>query len=160
MYLETGAPSGFSWRLKIGQIWGFFKTEDLKIQFLRIEDWRQHYFVIFYPTYLMFKNEDSKTEYLKAEDSKYAFTCWEPHFWGFKACQAQIRSQFLADSIPAFPSLCIHIHFLHKYWFWANLNFINLWTLTQEPIVLETSHFHRKCLTRILIAALWSNIIV
>ena len=33
-----GAPSGFSWRLKIGHIWGIFKTEDLKIQILTFED--------------------------------------------------------------------------------------------------------------------------
>ena len=30
--LLYGAPRVFSWRLKIGQIWGILKTEDLKIQ--------------------------------------------------------------------------------------------------------------------------------
>ena len=36
--MNNGAPSGFSWRLKIGHIWGIFKTEDLKIQILTFED--------------------------------------------------------------------------------------------------------------------------
>ena len=36
--LACGAPSGFSWRLKIGHIWGIFKTKDLKIQILTFED--------------------------------------------------------------------------------------------------------------------------
>ena len=33
-----GAPCVFFWNLKIGQIWGFFKTDDFKIQFLSFED--------------------------------------------------------------------------------------------------------------------------
>ena len=35
---KIGAPSGFSWRLKIGHILVIFKTEDLKTQILTFED--------------------------------------------------------------------------------------------------------------------------
>ena len=43
-YYNNGTPSGFSWRLKIGQIWGIFKTKDLKIQFSRFEDLKKALF--------------------------------------------------------------------------------------------------------------------
>ena len=44
-----GAPRIFSWRLKIGQICEFFKTEDLKIQFLKFEDLQTVLFSHFLP---------------------------------------------------------------------------------------------------------------
>ena len=67
--LLRGSPRIF---LKTGDqpnLW-MFKTKDSKI-------WRLHYFVIFYPWYLILKTEDLKTAYLKSKGSKYAFMCWE-----------------------------------------------------------------------------------
>ena len=63
-----GAPSGFSRRLKIGQILGFFKTDDLKIQFVRFEDLKTALFCHFLPLKSDFKTEDLKTAYLKSDD--------------------------------------------------------------------------------------------
>ena len=65
---NQGAPSGFSRRLKIGQILGIFKSEDLKIQFARFEDLKTALFCHFLPQKSDVKTEDLKTAYLKSED--------------------------------------------------------------------------------------------
>ena len=62
------APSRFSRRLKIGRIWGIFKTVDLKIQSVRFEDQKTALFCLFLPQKSDFKTEDLKTAYLKSED--------------------------------------------------------------------------------------------
>ena len=72
---SLGAPCVFSWRLKIGQIWGIFKTEDLKIQFARFEDLK---IAVLSSFILVIWCLRLTTACFKSEDSKYAFVCWEP----------------------------------------------------------------------------------
>ena len=75
-----GAPRVFSWRLKIGQIWGFIKTEDLKMQLLRYEYRKTALFCHFFPPDICFLRLKILRQHLKSEDSKYAFVCWGPIF--------------------------------------------------------------------------------
>ena len=63
-----GAPRVFSWRLKIDQIWGFIKTEDLKMQLLRYEDLKTALFWHFFPD-IWFLRLKILRKHLLSEDS-------------------------------------------------------------------------------------------
>ena len=73
----NGAPHVFSCGLKIGpnlRKTAVFKTEDRKTSYQDLKICRQHYFVIFYPRYLIIWRQ-----LISIWKFKYDFMCKEPH---------------------------------------------------------------------------------